>query len=551
MKERHRKEENKKAKYGNKRGGQRGTHAMSITYLSFGLISVVFVGLLLFYSLSSLLIKEAVKATKQSVDLSGKYVEVYIDNLKNVSTLISENTDVVELFSHQTKLSKEQYSDRITLLISNVLKTDTTIKSIVIISKDGKVFSNEAGLNMNMSEDMMKEEWYVNAIHSDMPRLTSARMQSFSMNKDSWVISISEEIVDEKGINIGVVVLDIPYTTIESYLMNLHLGEKGNVFILNSSNEVVFHQDTAYYESDLLKQSLIDLKNVKNGYSVWNNTLVSQYEIKNTDWTLVGACEVESIPIIKRQIIETILLGFAFIFLGVVFTTMILKRLTEKIAQNEEDIHKHEMDALYSQINPHFLYNTLDTIIWQAEFNQSEDVISTTKSLAQFFRLSLNQGEKLTTLRDEIQHVKQYLYIQKQRYQDKLNYEFHVEDSLLDIYVPKIILQPIVENSIYHGIQELDGNGMITLTFSKTLNTEADFSIEIKDNGVGFVYEKEKELVSQLGEKRLGGVGLQNVHRRIQLYCGKQYGLEVHSTLMQGTSVILHLCKRESKKKNF
>ncbi len=98
------------------------------------------------------------------------------------------------------------------------------------------------------------------------------------------------------------------------------------------------------------------------------------------------------------------------------------------------------MMALYSQINPHFLYNTLDTIVWMAEFNQSEDVIKITKSLAQFFRLSLNQGNNVTTLGDEIEHVKQYLYIQKQRYQDKLNYSFEIDETLLDIMVPKIIL---------------------------------------------------------------------------------------------------------------
>jgi two-component system sensor histidine kinase YesM len=415
----------------------------------------------------------------------------------------------------------------------------------VIISKDGIVFSNEAGLDMTMSEDMMKEEWYVNAIHSEMPRLTSARMQSFSMDKDSWVISISEEIVDEQGRNIGVVVLDIPYTTIESYLMHLQFGENGNVFILNSENEVVFHQDTTYYEDEALIQTLVDLKNKKNVYSSWENTLVSQYEIKNTDWTLVGAFELESIPIIKRQIVEIIFVGFVFILLGVVFTTIILNRLTEELKRKEEVFHKQEMDVLYSQINPHFLYNTLDTIIWQAEFNQSEDVILTTKSLAQFFRLSLNQGEKLTTLRDEINHVKQYLYIQKQRYQEKLNYEFQVEESLLDMLVPKIILQPIVENSIYHGIRELDRDGMITLTFSKVQNSEKDFDIEIKDTGIGFQCKNEKNKFPQSNKKCLGGVGLQNLHQRIQLYCGNKYGLEIHSVPLQGTIVILHLCKIE------
>lgn len=517
-------------------------NVMSITYLMFGFIGVAIIGLLLFYSLSRVMINETLISTKQSVEQGGKYLEVYIENLKNISSLISENQDVVELFSHKGVLSDDQYGERIEQLIDSVLATDTSIKSIVIISKDGKVYSNEKQLDMSMSEDMMKEEWYVNAIHSDMPRLTSARMQSFSMDKDSWVISISKEIVDKEGVNIGVAVLDIPYKTIETYLMNLHLGDSGYAFILNSEDNIVFHQDIPYYQDEQIKQRLVELKNQKDGYSSENNTLVSQYQMNNTDWTLIGVCEVESITIIKRQITETILLGFAFILAGVILTTMILKKLTAELSQREEDIHKHEMDALYSQINPHFLYNTLDTIIWQAEFNQSNDVIQTTKSLAQFFRLSLNQGEKITTLRDEVEHVKQYLYIQKQRYQEKLNYSFQIDERLLEVYVPKIILQPIVENCIDHGIQELDTDGMITIRISNDEKELDEYTIEIEDNGVGFSYENKMDQLPQSDRKRLGGVGLQNVNQRIQLFCSEAYGLSIQSKEQEGTIVTLHMC---------
>ena len=526
-----------------KRKNSTGTHALSFIYLLFGFVGIFVVGFLLFYSLSTVMVKEAVSSTEMSVSQSGKYLEVYIDRLKTMSNLVSHDQDVVGLFSHKEELSREQYATRINRLISEAIESDTSIKSIILISKDGKVFSNEKKLDMSMSEDMMKEEWYVNAIHSDLPKLTSARMQSFSMDKDLWVISISEEIVDENGDNIGVAVLDIPYTTLETYLMDLHLGDSGYAFILNSENKVVFHHDVAYYTNTELIQSLVEIKNEKSGYMTSSNTLISKYKMQNTDWTLIGVCKVEAVTIIRRQIIETILFGFAVILVGVIFTTILLKRLTEELSKREEDIHTHEMNALYSQINPHFLYNTLDTIVWMAEFNQSEDVIKITKSLAQFFRLSLNKGENLTTLRDEVDHVKQYLYIQKQRYQEKLTYEFDIDESLLEVLVPKIILQPMIENSIYHGIQELDGEGKITITISKCLSEVDDFVIEIQDNGVGFAYKNEIELLPQSNKTRLGGVGLKNVHQRIQLYCGAGYGVTLKSELNRGTKVTLHLCK--------
>lgn len=515
---------------------------LSMTYGLFGLLGLLMVGFVLYNGLASFMIQEGIKTTKDSVIQSGKYLEVYIDRLKTMSNLVSHNQDVVDYFSHKEEIPVKDYEKRIEQLIQNILEADKTIKSIVIISKDGKVFSNEKELNMSMSQDMMKEEWYVNAIHSDMPKLTSARMQSFSMDKDLWVISVSEEIVDQDGNNIGVAVLDIPYTSIETYLMDLNLGDGGYAFILNSQNRVVFHQDAAYFDSPILVESLIQIKADTSGEMTADNFLISQYAMNNTDWTLVGVCKVEGIKVVQRQIIETIALGFFVIFVGVIFTSVLLRKLTEELSRKEESIHKYAMNSLYSQINPHFLYNTLDTIVWMAEFNQSEDVIKTTKSLAQFFRLSLSQGKKLITLQDEIEHVKQYLYIQKQRYQEKLEYNFDVDEQLLHYQVPKIILQPIVENCIYHGIQELEGTGLINIKVEQA-KEENRIDITIKDNGVGFDSKDQLMDLPESNKTRLGGVGLKNVNERVQLYFGEDCGISVESKPNVGTTVVVRIKK--------
>lgn len=520
----------------------KGTKTLSLSYLLFGGVGIFVVGFLLYFSLTRVLLNVSISSAEATLIQSGKYLEVYIERLKTMSSLVSQNADVRDYFNNETEFTGEQYQKRIQDFIHTAIESDKTIKSIILISKEGKIVSNEEGLTMSMSEDMMQEAWYVNAIHQDMPILTSARMQSFSMDKNLWVISLSEEIVDEDGNNIGVAVIDIPYTSIENYLSELHLGENGYAFILNENQEVVFHKDFAYYTDQSLVQSLIELKNQRNTL-LSDDTLISQYQIQNSDWTLVGVCKVDSLPVIRKQIIETILFGFAIILGGVMFTTALLRKLAMKLSMKEQEIHDQQMMALYSQINPHFLYNTLDTIVWMAEFNQSEDVIKITKSLAQFFRLSLNQGNNVTTLGDEIEHVKQYLYIQKQRYQDKLNYSFKIDETLLDIMVPKIILQPIVENCIYHGIQELEGPGMIQITCKKSEDSDKDFQIEIMDNGVGFDFEDGLQHLPKTKKTRLGGVGLENVQERIQLLCGKQYGINVKSSIGKGTIVTLFLCK--------
>lgn len=510
---------------------------ITIIYFVFGTLSVLLVGFILYFSLTTVLINESVMSTETSVNQTGRYLEVYVDKLKIISTNIVKNQDVIEFFSHTGQQSDEFYMERIDGLIDDHISATESLKSIIVISKDGKIFSNEENLDMSMSEDMMKEEWYVQAVYNEMPSLTSARMQKFSMDKELWVISLSQEIIDEEGDNIGVAVIDVPYTAFEEYLMDLHLGDGGFAFILNEDGGVVFHEDKSYYEDERLMNELNDIKNMRSGYQAGSDQLINQYPMLNTDWTLVAVCSVDSLTVLRRQILETILFGVGIILVVVVITSVILRRLTSEIKERESDIHHYEMNALYSQINPHFLYNTLDTIVWMAEFNQKDEVITTTKSLAQFFRLSLNKGKELTTVEDEIEHVKQYLYIQKQRYQEKLTYDFIIDEELKDIIIPKIILQPVVENSIYHGIKDLDGEGHIDIVVRKS---DKGLELLVSDNGVGF--DSTDQQLPKSSKTKLGGVGLKNVDKRIKLYCGDGYGLNIRSKKGKGTSVILSLC---------
>ncbi len=325
---------------------------ITVMYLVFGFLSILLIGFVLFNSLSAVMMEDALSNTEASVSGSGKYLEVYIDRIKTMSNLIASDRDVVDYFGRSGSEEDAFYEERIDALIGNALSADGSLKSIILISKDGKIFSNESNLDMSMSEDMMKEDWYVEAIRSDMPVLTSARMQKFSMDKDLWVISLSQEIMASDGNNIGVVVIDIPYTSFEDYLMELHLGEDGYAFILNEENEVVFHKDTDYYIEDTLKRELIGLKNEKEGYRFGSDLLINRYRMENTDWILVGVCSVDAIGVIQRQILETVILGSVLLLVGVVITGFLLRKLTAEIRQQQQDIHHYEMNALYSQINP-------------------------------------------------------------------------------------------------------------------------------------------------------------------------------------------------------
>jgi len=510
---------------------------VSLSHFFFGFLGLVIIAYILYNSIAEMVINDSIDHAEITIEQSADYLELYVDKLKTVTNDLANNPIIVDYFSNRSDLSNQKNEEIISQLINTSIKSDPSLLSIVLISKDAKVISNETSLDMKISEDMMKEEWYQKAIHNKMPILTSARMQSFNMDKDNWVISISQEIVDSENNNLGVVVLDIPYTNIEAYLTRISdISNDSLTFIINSHNDLVYHPDISMFENKSEISKLVKIMEKGNFYQEADNILYTTYNIDNTDWTMVSVSELSMLNLVRNQISKTILIGFGILFIGIVITGVLLRNLTKSIVDKEQKIKKYELNSLYSQINPHFLYNTLDTIVWMAEFNESSEVVETSKSLASFFRLSLNNGEMITSLENELNHVKQYLIIQKKRYQAKLNYKIDSDLKLNDFEIPKLILQPIVENSIYHGIKELDRNGNI---YIKVRQEKNDIIIVIEDDGVGFDASK-----INTSSNKLGGIGLKNVDDRIKLYYGKKYGLTIDSEINKGTCVTIRLNKK-------
>lgn len=557
---------------------------IALYYLTASAVTLLLMGFILYYSISSVVLSDALSSTEMAVDKSGNYLELYIDRLKAVSSLLAENPQLINDFSNEQIPTS---SEDILTTIKTTIASDPFIKSVIMVSKDGRIISNESGLDMSMSSDMMKEQWYVSAIHSgSMPVLTSARMQKFSMDKENWVISISREIKSTAGENIGVLLIDIKYKVIEDYLSDLDLGLTGFAFIINDQSEVVYHKDPSYFEDPIKQKSLQSIISNKPGYDSKTNTLTHTYHLKNADWSLVGVASQDGLNTIKKQLFEMFLLvgiilltvsaGSIVWFSGRItapikkleramkeiengllkvaidekgcyeaqslsqhFNEMIhtITRLMQEISEKEKYLRSYEITALHSQINPHFLYNTLDTIVWMAEFNNSEKVIEITKALAQFFRLSLSGGNELTTVQNELDHVRQYLFIQKERYGEKLSYTIDCDETLLTVQIPKILLQPIVENALYHGIRGLNRQGTIEIIVKKE---DTNLLLIVKDNGEGFDLNRIDVKTSDKMIK-LGGVGIKNVDQRVKLYYGDEYGITIDSCVGCGTTVVIKL----------
>ena len=214
-----------------------------------------------------------------------------------------------------------------------------------------------------------------------------------------------------------------------------------------------------------------------------------------------------------------------------------IQALMEDIVAEHESKRKSEFDTLQSQINPHFLYNTLDIIVWMIENEQKQEAVKVVTALARFFRISLSRGKSIIPVKDELEHVRSYLMIQQMRFKNKFTYDIQAEQEVLSLASLKLMLQPLVENAIYHGMEFMDGDGEILI---KVFIQEERLRFIIEDNGLGMTKEQVQGLLTEKkhsSSRRGSGIGVKNVNERIRLYFGEEYGLFIRSEPDEGTAV--------------
>lgn len=202
---------------------------------------------------------------------------------------------------------------------------------------------------------------------------------------------------------------------------------------------------------------------------------------------------------------------------------------------------KNEFDVLQSQINPHFLYNTLDIIVWMIENEKQADAVKVVTALARFFRISLSRGKSIIPVRDELEHVRNYLMIQHMRFKNRFTYEIEADEDVMELASVKLILQPLVENAVYHGMEFMDGDGEIRI---RVYRDGEDLYMKVSDNGLGMTKEQVKGMFTDKPHVKSGsgsGIGVRNVNERIRLYFGQEYGLSIESELDEGTVVTIHM----------
>ena len=418
--------------------------------------------------------------------------------------------------------------------------------------------------------------------------VSSSHVQNAIAGSYHWVITLSRAIVNEQtGEREGVFFVDLNYSAISSLCSNTSIGSKGYIFILDEKGSMIYHPQQQLIYGGLKEERIEDILASKGDFLETeegeDSKLYTMSKSEKTGWTVVGASYVTELMKNNRQAQMLYLLAAAGILIGVILIssfisseiTKPLRRLRDSMslvekgdfeqasveitAENEigslsksfnamtQKIHalmeqniyeqkqkrKSEMKALQAQINPHFLYNTLDSIIWMSEAGENDQVVLMTSALAKLLRQSISNDREQITVAEEIDYVRSYLTIQKMRYKDKLEYTIDVEERILDVWIIKFVLQPLVENAIYHGLKYKETKGNLDIRGYRRGNRVC---LVVADDGAG-MEESELEHILEKKEKKTksNGVGVYNVQKRLQLYYGAEYGISYISRKGEGT----------------
>ncbi|MFC2476447.1 MAG: sensor histidine kinase [Catonella sp.] len=555
------------------------------------LIAVLLIVISIYSRLSSQLSDTVKQENISLVNRVGSSLEVYLRNIMKLSDTIYYG------IIKNVNLSEESINEEMKLLYNS---NKEQVLNIALISKEGEAISVVPASRLRKKFAVNKEEWFINALNkTENVHFSRPHVQKIFENGDNgyrWVISMSRavEITTGGSTEQAVLMIDMAYQGLDSALDEVSLGNGGYIYLMDSAGEIIWHPKFELIASGRVKENNLLTATYSDGSIEEEfNNMVQTVVIKTvgyTGWKLVGVIKGTgiSLNILKTRLFIVFVISL-IIFIVVLINSYISFRVTDPIRELEKSVkkleegnldadiymggsyeiqhlgksvqdmkyrikglmqdivteheekRKSEFNSLQAQINPHFLYNTLDIIVWQIENEKQSEAVHTVTALARFFRLSLGKGKNIVTVKAEIEHVKNYLMIQHMRFKNKFDYEFDVENDVLELSSLKLMLQPLVENAIYHGMEFMDGDGLITI---KAWREDNELYLSVADNGLGMTEDKVNLILagrSNSGNGRGSGIGVKNVNERIKLYFGEGYGLKIDSEPDVGTTITIHL----------
>ena len=418
--------------------------------------------------------------------------------------------------------------------------------------------------------------------------MTAPHVETIFESYYPWVVTMTAPL--DQGGEAAWVSLDLSFSSISSYINNVSIGQRGYCFLIDRDGNIIYHPQQQLLYAGLKSEDTEALSALRDGTYVDDTVIYCLTSVAGSDWRIVGVSYVDEL--VNRNVRDMIRLSAMLavvVLVSALLTSWLLSRLLDRplrglasamesfeadadhftyrpvggtrevrelsdsfghmvlriqqlmstVREEEVNLRKTELKALQAQINPHFLYNTLDSIAWMCEQGRNADAVKMVHALARLFRISISKGHELIPISKEIEHAESYLQIQKYRYKNQFTYQFDVDPDCLDYYCNKITLQPIIENAINHGLDLLVDEGVILV---QVRQDGEDIVFSVQDNGVGMSPEQIDSILRH-GPKDRTGIGIKNVNDRLKIYFGKQYGLHITSELDVGTCVEIRMPK--------
>ena len=555
--------------------------------LSF-IIATLVVGLVTLFLLWStfFFLSLYVSSMKQAAKTSSEQAVVQASNA--ISNYIGDMQEIMSLIEQKLTENGRETEQTMEMLCS--VRSD--LVAIYIYNDRGELLDSHTGTH-ELKEHYLKDLSYISldSYRSGVLYLSEPHVESLLQDYYPWVVSVLQEITGADGRKVRVVI-DIRFSKISDYVDNVGIGQHGYCFIADSNGEIIYHPQQQLLYSGLKTESAEHFDLSSDGSFETDELIWSVRSLDNCDWKVVGVSYISEMVTAKEMellgnicVMLTIIIGLTMIvsFLVSRLVTKPIQRLIramqefekdaagyvyrpvegateiealsqsyehmvgkiqnlmKQVRQEEISLRKTELKALQAQINPHFLYNTLDAIGWLCEEERCQDAVEMVNALAKLFRISISKGHELITIEKEVEHARSYLKIQNFRYKNQFSYDFQIEEECLRYYCNKITLQPIIENAIYHGLDRMVDEGHIQI---RIYSEGEDVIFRVEDNGVGMSEEQCRSILhKEPGDN--SGIGIKNVNDRIKIYFGKEYGLSIESELDEGTTVIIRMPKVE------
>lgn len=562
---------------------------------AFSVISIsimLILGIVMYVRFSMLTRQETIRSTEMLMEQTGETLEDYLVSMRQISDAVYYNVIKENDFSSQIQdiqsgmnLSYEANKDN--------------LSSIAVFDRSGGLLAAEPVASEKENLEVSEQGWFGQAV-SEMENMHFSTPHVQNLFDDAsfryqWVLSLSRviEITDNGVSDLGVLLVDMDYSGISRMMKQINGSGSGPYYYLCDNNgEIIYHPRQIQISDGICSENSEKAALYKDGiyteYFEGEHRTVVINTISYTGWKLVGVIPNTvytsgTINIRYFIIMIMLLMAMTLVIINRLVSVRIsrpilrlnnsvrdyeagekpeiyiggsleirhlgcsiqksyerIDALMHEIVMEQNERRKSELDALQSQINPHFLYNALESITWMIEGERNDEAVFMISQLAKLFRISLSKGRTVIRIQDELQHARSYMNIQKVRYKNTFSVSYEVDEELYDFCTVKLILQPILENAINYGVGSMEDCGKIIVAGRKEGN---DIILSVTDNGYGMTEEQVRLILTDSSREHShgSGVGMVNVNNRIQIVFGKEYGLIVESEPDEGTTVSIRI----------